>query len=141
MERRYRLETRTITVPRHLAEARELAFEVSLFETVLKREPENVEAMLALGNAYTRRGQYEAGLKIDLKLVELLPDDSTAHYNLACSYSLLGNVEQAIEKLHAAIEFGYDDPEFMRTDPDLENLRHDRRFEELLSLMENWETS
>jgi len=132
---RHVYETKTITVPPHLARARELSFEISLFETVLKREPENVDALLALGNAYTMRGQYEAGLKIDLKLVELLPEDSTAHYNLACSYSLLGELDQAIEELHVAIEFGYDDPEFMESDPDLENVRNHRRFEEILTIM------
>ena len=130
-----------IETPGNITEELFLEFEVSLFEAVLKRDPGNAEALLALGNAYTRRGQYEAGLEVDRKLVELLPTDSTAHYNLACSYSLLGDLDEAIEELRAAIEYGYDDHEFMMTDPDLENVRRDRRFEDLCDLIENWETS
>jgi tetratricopeptide (TPR) repeat protein len=120
------------------ADALFLDFEVGIYENVIAREPENIEALFALGNAYTKRGRYEDGLAIDMKLVRLMPEDGTVRYNLACSYSLLGDAERALEELGNAIELGYDDMDLLRTDPDLENARRHPRFTELISMLEDW---
>ena len=53
-------------------------------------------------------------------------------YNLACSYSLLGELDLAFSTLKKAIDLGYDDFGYLRIDPDLENLRKDERFQLIL---------
>ena len=63
------------------------------------------------------------GLKVDERLSRLRPDDALVHYNLACSYSLTGQLELAIEALESAINLGYRDFKWMGQDPDLKNLR------------------
>ncbi len=110
----------------------ELDFEIEFFEKVLSINPQNVEALRALGTAYTARGSYEEGLSVDLRLVRLRPQDPLVHYNLACSYSLLEQTEQAIASLRRALDLGYEDIEYMRRDPDLANVREDPRFRQLL---------
>ena len=59
------------------------------------------------------------------------PEDSLVHYNLACSYSLLEKIDPALTSLKKAIDLGYKDFLYMHRDPDLENLRRDKRFQEL----------
>jgi len=54
------------------------------------------------------------------------------HYNLACSYSLLGRIEDALLSLKRAINLGYEDFDYLLRDPDLENLKKDKRFRHLL---------
>jgi len=54
-------------------------------------------------------------------------------YNLACSYSLLKQVEEAFAALREAVKLGYDDARWLTKDPDLDNLRHDNRFEKIRS--------
>lgn len=107
-------------------------FEISFFERLLEKHPSFIQALIALGNAYTQKGDYEKGLVIDLRLKQLRRDDPTVHYNLACSYSLLGRIDDAFLSLKRAIDLGYEDFDYLRHDPDLENLRKDKRFQHLL---------
>lgn len=114
---------------------RDLDFEISFYEGVLNKRPDFFQALTALGNAYTARGDYAKGLKIDLALIRLRRDDPLVHYNLACSYSLLGKIDPAFKTLKNAIGLGYDDFNYLRRDPDLENLRKDKRFETLFKTL------
>lgn len=111
----------------------DLDFEISFYENLLKENPDFVNVLIALGDAYTKRGRYEDGLKIDQRLVQLRPDDPFVHYNLACSYSLLKRSKPCLEALKKAIQLGYRDFSFMKKDPDLDFIRRDPRYKELLS--------
>ncbi len=110
----------------------DLDFEISFYERLLKKRPDFINALVALGDAYTKSGRYEDGLKVDKRLVRLKPDDPLVHYNLACSYSLLKMAESALSALKKAIRLGYRDFAFMERDPDLEHIRKDPRYKELL---------
>ncbi len=98
-------------------------FTIWFLEGILEKYPSYVECLMLLGNTYTAHGVYEKGLKVDLKLVRLRPDDPLVHYNLACSCSLLGRFSQAIESLGKAIDLGYNDLYHLENDNDLDNLR------------------
>lgn len=110
----------------------DLDFEISFFEGMLKKRPEFIPALVALGDAYTKRGDLNKGLAIDIRLAHLRQGDPVVHYNLACSYSLLGLLDDAFGAIKKAILLGYEDFRYLRCDPDLENLRRDRRFQCLL---------
>ena len=108
-------------------------FEISFYENLLKRKPDFVDALAAIGNLYTKKGLYEKGLKADLKLSMIKPDDPIVLYNLACSYSLLKDMDKALETIQKAIESGYDHFDYLLDDSDLINLRADKRFQEYYS--------
>lgn len=108
-------------------------FEMQFYEEVLRHDPCNEDVLMALGHAYTTRGEYQKGLEVDRRLVRLRPSDPTAFYNLACSYSLTGQLDESIMTLEHAISLGYRDFEHMVKDPDLENLRKDARFRRLIA--------
>lgn len=107
-------------------------FEIKFYERVLKESPDFIEALIALGDLYTKAGFYEQGLAVDLKLSQLRPDDPIIFYNLTCSQSLLNKIDEAFMSLSKAINLGYKDWSFMSRDTDLENLRRDSRFAEFL---------
>ena len=109
-----------------------LEFEIKFYEDILEKSPDFIEALIALGDAYTKNKQYEEGLKVDEKLSKLKPQDATIFYNLACSYSLTNRMGFALNALEKAIRLGYSDFSYMDTDPDLENLRKEQRYRELL---------
>ncbi|MFH1678550.1 MAG: hypothetical protein ABH914_02900 [Candidatus Omnitrophota bacterium] len=111
----------------------DLDFEISFYEKILEQTPNFVNALIVLGEAYTRKGRYKDGLRVDRRLVKLRPQDEAAQYNLACSYSLLEMPEPCLGSLKKAINFGYSDFTFMEQDPDLEFIRKDPRYRELLS--------
>ncbi len=111
---------------------KELDFEIAFYEGVLKRDPNLVDVLIPLGDAYTKRGYHEKGLEIDLRLARLRPDDPIIFYNLACSYSLLGQIPSALDNLEKAMALGYREFRFLLSDPDLANVRTDPRLKELL---------
>ncbi len=108
-------------------------FEIKFYENILKDNPDFVEVLKALAELYTKSGRYQEGLKLDQKLIKLLPDDAIVYYNTACSHSLLQDIDKSLGAIKKAMELGYNDFSYMHKDPDLENLRKDRRFTEIFS--------
>ena len=108
-----------------------LDFEIGFFEKLLEKRPQFFDALAALGDLYTKKGLYEKGLEIDQRLRELKPNDPIVLYNLACSFSLLNNIEQAITAIQQAFESGYNNFTYLSLDPDLNNLRNDDRFRKI----------
>src|SRR5438477_6806039 len=119
------------------AEQNQLEFEIEFFAGILERNPDYVDVLRVMGNNLTLKGRYAHGLQIDKRLIQLRPNDPLAHYNLACSYALLKRPELAIKTLRRAVELGYRDFRYMREDRDLESIRHDPRFRQLLREYEN----
>jgi tetratricopeptide (TPR) repeat protein len=110
-----------------------LDFEIAFYEKLVSAYPDFADALIPLGNAYTRRGLYEKGLAIDVRLTRLRAGDAIVWYNLACSYSLLNRIEDAFSALRRALDLGYADLDYLRKDPDLHNLRTSSRYRELLN--------
>ena len=108
-------------------------FEIHFYESILRRKPDFIEALIAVGNLYTKKGYYNKGLAVDEKLFALRPDDPVILYNLACSYSLVGDLDRSLSTIKSAIYFGYEDLGYMERDRDLQNLRQDIRFQQFIS--------
>lgn len=109
------------------------AFLIDLDEAALRADPNDIAALFRLGETYTRTGQYLEGLGIDLRLAAILPNDETVQYNLACSYALMDQPDQAFEALEAAITAGYSDAIHLQADEDLESLHEDPRFDAIVA--------
>jgi tetratricopeptide (TPR) repeat protein len=120
-----------------LTEQSQLDFEIDFFGGILERKPDYIDVLRVMGNNLTLKGRYTQGLIIDKRLVQLRPRDPLAHYNLACSYALLKRPDQALRTLRLAVELGYRDFRYMREDHDLDSIRHDPRFRQLLREYEN----
>ncbi len=108
------------------------AFEMAFFESVLRRAPQYTEVIEILGGLYTKHGRIADGLRMDRRLVRLLPGNATAHYNLACSLALSKRKVDALRSLQRAVELGYRDFDWMAQDPDLEDLKEHPEFTALL---------
>lgn len=111
-------------------------FLAGFYELELARRPRNVDVLAELGQVLTRLGHYERGLAVDRQLVRLVPENPTAHYNLACSLARLERRDEALDALEQSVARGYADPEYMQADEDLENLRGEPRFRELVRRLE-----
>jgi YD repeat-containing protein len=67
-----------------------------------------------------------------LDAIRLLPRVPDGHYNLACAQARLGKLEAAWTALRRAVETGYHDASWLKKDADLEPLRDDPRFADLV---------
>jgi TolB-like protein/Flp pilus assembly protein TadD len=65
--------------------------------------------------------------------LELSPGDPVMLYNCACLYSRLGEVDDAIDALRQALEAGYANRGWAKQDPDLNPLRDNPQFQQLMA--------
>jgi hypothetical protein len=114
------------------ADQSQIDFELEFFGGVLQRAADYVDVLRQMSKLLTLKGRYAEGLQIDRRLVQLCASDPLAHYNLACRYARLKRPDQCIKTLRRAVELGYRDFRYMREDSDLDAVRHDPRFRQLL---------
>jgi len=112
-------------------ESKDLDVKIQFMEGIVRRDPQYVEALQLLGDHYTQRGRYEQGLKVDEQLSRLEPANPLVFYNLACSYSLIGEVDLAATALEKALALGYRDFKWLAKDPDLRTLRKHPLFRDI----------
>jgi Flp pilus assembly protein TadD len=117
---------------RRLRAQSQLDFEIEFLTRVLDRDPCFVDGLRAQANNLAAKGQYGRALQIDRRLVRLIPENSIAWYNLACSYTVLGMVDPGFWALQRSLELGYSWLDRLRRDRDLKALRRDPRFARLL---------
>jgi len=115
----------------------DIDFEITFYNGLIAKNPKFAEALIALGDLYTKAGMYKEGLAVDEQLVQLRPNDPIVLYNLACSYSLLKKIDMAYRAFKKAINCGYSDFDYLERDDDLLNLRRDRRFQQFLTRVKN----
>ncbi len=79
-----------------------------------------------------RKGDLAARAEACRKGVELLPDDPTWRYNLACSLALEGKADSALDELEKAIDLGFRDADTIAGDADFVKVAGVPRFNELV---------
>ena len=114
-----------------VTEQRDLDTKIQFIEGLIRRDPDYVDALQLLGDHYTQRGRFTEGLHVDERLARLEPENALVFYNLACSYSLTGEIERSVLALDQAIKLGYRDFKWLAKDPDLKKLRAHPAFLEI----------
>ncbi len=66
----------------------------------------------------------------------ILSHVKSAHYNLACALSLAGRKDEAVESLKKAVGLGYRDAEWIKRDRDLDPIREEAGYKDLLLQLE-----
>jgi tetratricopeptide (TPR) repeat protein len=139
-----KLRSRPVALEPEVAADLASRFEANLYEAALRgtkwneAPPAAIELLIRLGDIYAQLDMLREGLDVDLRLVQIRPREPIFHYNLACSHSRLEQIEPALQALKNAIELGYTNFEHLKKDRDLDNLKHDPRF---LDLLESFEKS
>ena len=110
----------------------QLDFDIDFYEKLLTKNGESLEVLRILAELVSKKGVMSRAIELDRKIVELLPEDFLARYNLACSLARAGKSDEAIDSLSQSILLGYDDLAHMDVDPDLDSLRDVPDFQALL---------
>jgi quercetin dioxygenase-like cupin family protein len=89
----------------------------------------------ALAAAYSQAGRLDESRAIMEQQIAQRPDHWGPHYNAACLEALSGNTDEALDHLRRAKELDTDGQaaQYFREDSDLDSLRDDPRFQELLA--------
>ncbi|MGV3525670.1 MAG: tetratricopeptide repeat protein [Candidatus Sericytochromatia bacterium] len=105
---------------------------MAFLERALLMDPDSVDIRNNLGNLYIRQQRLEAAIGMFQGILNKQPDYAAAYYNLACAYALSNAPDQAFHHLQRALELDTSLKKTARSDRDLQNLRQDQRFEDLL---------
>jgi tetratricopeptide (TPR) repeat protein len=109
----------------------------ALLEQVVRINPVEGTSWIRLGRAYYNANDYRKSIPAYEKQLELgsgIP--ANAAYNIACDYALLGEKESAIRWLEKAFAMGFTNLPNAQTDADLESLRDDSRYRNLVGLID-----
>lgn len=90
-----------------------------------------IDAYSAVGDSGYKaldEGNLEMAVGYFERQAQLIPEGKWGYFNLACAYGRNKQVEPGLEWLNKAVESGWDDPDHLSGDTDLEALRADARF-------------
>ena len=112
-----------------------------IFKKIVELNPEDIESIYWLAMSHHGLGNYEQAIKYHQMVADFMESDHTdglVHYkryglrNLARAYSLKGDINNSINSLKLAVEAGFDDSYYLSQNSDLENVRNDARFQDVL---------
>jgi len=103
------------------------------YDKAIKLKPDYGDAWSNLGVTLIKLERYEEAFKAIFKAIELKPEDGAIWYNLACLYSLRGDKENALEKLHKATDLDKKFTTMAKFDVDFKNLWADEEFKRIVS--------
>jgi serine/threonine protein kinase/tetratricopeptide (TPR) repeat protein len=110
-----------------------LARTLRTIEKHLELHPDDARAVYFGAGAYAQLGQRERAAEWAGRARDMDPEEPSILYNIACVYSNLGRIEEAIDCLEKAVQHGFSDKDWVLHDTDLDALRGHERFQTLLT--------
>jgi thiol-disulfide isomerase/thioredoxin len=111
---------------------------IELTDRFLDHNPRNVNALLVKARAQRELSDWPAHIRTMQQVVEIEPTGPHA-YDLACGFSLAGEMDSAFAWLFKAVDLGFTDIEQYKSDDDLIPLRSDPQWDKLLTAVEQGE--
>jgi tetratricopeptide (TPR) repeat protein len=105
---------------------------ITALQKVIELDPDYSLAHATLGGYYRKMGLEELAQQHIGKAMRNIYD-SESEYNRACLEAICGNIDQAIELLRVALKNKQTYVEWVIHDPDLDFIRQDPRFKQLIS--------
>jgi len=99
----------------------------------LEQVPEDVRARIILAGNLAEIGEMDESDRHLQMAIALRPNDTNVLYNAACTYGIMKRKAEALDALKRAIENGYGNLEWASRDPDLQILRDEPEFQQLVS--------
>ena len=88
----------------------------------LEKNPDDSRARIFYAQLLVRIGKIEEAKKETTTALELSPNDVVMLYNAACVYSITNEKQLAIKTLENAVAGGFEHYDWIKRDPDLENI-------------------
>ena len=105
---------------------------LQVYPHYLLLHPDDARAHMYCAITLFQAGKPEDAKTTAAKAIELNPDDPLMLYNAACFYARLGEKKSAVELLKNSVIAGHEDYEWFKRDPDLDNIRNEPEYIELM---------
>ena len=97
-------------------------------EKHLEMHPDDARAWYLGADAWCLLGDRARGVEWAKEALTIDGEEPVTLYNVACMYTRLGRIEDAIDCLDAAVGHGFRDSAWFENDTDLDPLREEPRF-------------
>ena len=105
---------------------------LELFPKYLSKNPDDARSHIYYATDLAQVGRNDEAKVEAAKALELSPGDPLMLYNAACCYARMTENKLAINALRDSMNVGLEDVEWTKRDPDLESIRNDPEFIELM---------
>ena len=105
---------------------------LQVVEKFVQMHPDDARALLIGATGHLKAGDREKCREWTRRALVIGADDPVTYYNAACNYSLLGEIETALDCLEKGIQSGMAQKDWIENDSDLDPLRSHPRFQEIL---------
>lgn len=109
-----------------------LKAELQVYPRYLIQFPDDARARMFYAIALAQVDKIEDAKIQAANALELNPNDSLMIYNAACFYSRIGDKQKGVELLKKSIEAGHQDYEWFKRDTDLDTIREEPGYIELM---------
>ncbi len=111
---------------------REASAAATRYEQLAARAPKDGEPFYNIGKDLLNAGRYDLAAKAFQASADRGHRVPTSLYNEACAFSQAGEKRAALDLLQKALDAGFDQPDIFRRDDDLDNVRGEPRFAEIV---------
>ncbi len=105
---------------------------LAVYPRYLSQHPDDARARIFYATLLAELNRIDEAKTQGRMALELSPNDTLMLYNGACLYARLGEAKLAIDSLRRALAEGWENYEWMKRDSDLDNIRNDPEFVELI---------
>ncbi len=103
------------------------------FQQYLEQNPDDGRARILYANTLVFVEKIDEAKRETTMALELSPNDNVMLYNAVCLYSRIDEKKHAIDTLRTIIASGFEHYDWIKRDPDLENIRNDPEYIELMN--------
>jgi len=108
---------------------------VPLLREAAELEPQNIHTRLSLGWCYKRCRRLDLAIQALEEALEADASQAIIHYNLACYWSLAGNVKLAVVYLSQAFDIEPEYRDLVASEPDFDPIRNHPHFQALTTVI------
>jgi adenylate cyclase len=98
----------------------------------LSKHPDDARAHINYAGGLAQVGKEQEAKLEAAKALELNPDDPVIMYNAACCYARLGESKLSVKMFRNAVSSGFEHYEWCKRDPDLNNIRNEPGYIEMM---------
>jgi len=102
------------------------------FDLLVTRTPPDGRALYDVGRDLLKYADYDRAARAFVAAAQAGVREGTSLYNAACARALADQRPEALDLLQRALDAGFDDPDHLREDDDLDSLRAEPRFRQIV---------